>query len=55
MNLEKWGTISKRVAIAVTGFFLAMVILGIYLGATGQQQFTFSNSPEESAEQEPSP
>lgn len=51
MNFEKWGNISKWVAIPVTTFFFLMVVLGLYLGVTGEQEFTFSNLPEESSQQ----
>lgn len=50
MNWEKWGSISKWVAISATAFFLLMVLLGLYLGLSGQQEFTFSNTPEESTQ-----
>ena len=45
MNYEKWGVVFKWIAIPATTFFFLMVLLGIYLGVTGQQEFTFSNAP----------
>lgn len=51
MNYEKWGRVAKWITIVIAGFFLLMVMLGIYMGVTGQQDFTFSNQPEEATEQ----
>ncbi|MBT5331433.1 MAG: hypothetical protein HOL48_06620 [Porticoccaceae bacterium] len=52
MNWERWGRVSKWVAIPATTFFLLMMLLGLYLGFSGQQEFTFSNQPDETLESE---
>jgi|SaaInlV_100m_DNA_5_1039725.scaffolds.fasta_scaffold10839_2 hypothetical protein len=53
MNFEKWGVIFKWIAIPVTAFFFLMIVYGIYLGVTGESEFTFQNSPEPEAQQTP--
>lgn len=47
MNFEKWGVIFKWISIPLAAFFFFMVVLGIYLGVSGEAEFTFSNQPEE--------
>jgi uncharacterized membrane protein YukC len=55
MDFEKWSKIFKWIAIPLTAFFFLVIIWGIYLGVSGEQEFTFPNSQAESNQETSSP
>ena len=49
INFEKMGKVCMWITFPVMVFFFSVIVYGVYMGATGQQEFTLEK-PTESIE-----